>query len=209
MANNRELSQLGSFISVDDSSRNIGIATTATPYVGIGTTNPQYKLDVYGDINFTQDLYKNGQLFVAGVGVGSDRVNPQSGIVTNRIGVGFTDINFVGTGISITGYGSTIVVDFTAIAAATAGAGALSISTVFSPRIQDIAFVGGASTSIIGVSTQTDRFVYDTQTGSVGIGSASPAYKLDVNGDINSSTALKVGGVNVLDEAVRLAIALG
>jgi hypothetical protein len=209
MANNRELSQLGSFINVDDSSRNIGIATTATPYVGIGTTNPQYKLDVYGDINFTQDLYKNGQLFVAGVGVGSDQVNPQSGIVTNRIGVGFTDINFVGTGISITGYGSTIVVDFTAIAAATAGAGALSISTVFSPRIQDIAFVGGASTSIIGVSTQTDRFVYDTQTGRVGIGSASPAYKLDVNGDINSSTALKVGGVNVLDEAVRLAIALG
>lgn len=209
MANNRELSQVASFINVDDSSRNIGIATTATPYVGIGTTNPQYKLDVYGDINFTQDLYKNGQLFVTGVGVGSDRVNPQSGIVTNRIGVGFTDINFVGTGISITGYGSTIVVDFTEISAATAGAGALSISTVFSPRIQDIAFVGGATTSIIGVSTQTDRFVYDTQTGSVGIGSASPAYKLDVNGDINSSTALKVGGVNVLDEAVRLAIALG
>jgi hypothetical protein len=209
MANNRELSQVASFINVDDSSRNIGIATTATPYVGIGTTNPQYKLDVYGDINFTQDLYKNGQLFVAGVGVGSDQVNPQSGIVTNRIGVGFTDINFVGTGISITGYGSTIVVDFTAIAAATAGAGALSISTVFSPRIQDIAFVGGASTSIIGVSTQTDRFVYDTQTGSVGIGSASPAYKLDVNGDINSSTALRVDGVNVLDEAVRLAIAFG
>ena len=209
MANNRELSQVASFINVDDSSRNIGIATTATPYVGIGTTNPQYKLDVYGDINFTRDLYKNGQLFVAGVGVGSDQVNPQSGIVTNRIGVGFTDINFVGTGISITGYGSTIVVDFTAIAAATAGAGALSISTEFSPRIQDIPFVGGASTSIIGVSTQTDRFVYDTQTGSVGIGSALPAYKLDVNGDINSSTALRVDGVNVLDEAVRLAIALG
>jgi len=207
MANNRELSQLGSFISVDDTSRNIGIATTATPYVGIGTTNPQYKLDVYGDINFTRDLYKNGQLFVAGVGVGSDRVNPQSGIITNRIGAGFTDINIVGTGISVTGYGSTVVIDFGNIAAASGGA--LSISTVFSPRIQDIAFVGGASTSIIGVSTQTDRFVYDTQTGSVGIGSASPAYKLDVNGDINSSTALKVGGVNVLDEAVRLAIALG
>lgn len=213
MANNRELSQLGSFINVDDSSRNIGIATTATPYVGIGTTNPQYKLDVYGDINFTQDLYKNGQLFVAGVGVGSDQVNPQSGIITNRIGVGFTDINFVGTGISITGYGSTIVVDFTEISAATAAAGgALSISTVTAPRIQDIGFVGGATTSFIGISTQTDRFVYDTQTGSVGIGtsgSSIPQYKLDVNGDINSSTALKVGGVNVLDEAVRLAIALG
>lgn len=213
MANNRELSQLGSFINVDDSSRNIGIATTATPYVGIGTTNPEYKLDVYGDINFTQDLYKNGQLFVAGVGVGSDQVNPQSGIVTNRIGVGFTDINFVGTGISITGYGSTIVVDFTEISAASAAAGgALSISTVTAPRIQDIGFVGGATTSFIGISTQTDRFVYDTQTGSVGIGtsgSSIPQYKLDVNGDINSSTSVKINGVDVLDEAVQLAIALG
>ena len=101
MANNRELSQVASFINVDDSSRNIGIATTATPYVGIGTTNPQYKLDVYGDINFTQDLYKNGQLFTAGVGIGSTTVNPGSGVINQRIGVGFTDINFVGTGLAL------------------------------------------------------------------------------------------------------------
>lgn len=111
MANNRELSQLGAFINIDDSSRNIGIATTATPFVGIGTTNPEYKLDVYGDINFTNDLYKNGQLFSGGIGVGSDRVNDQTGITTNRIGTGFTDVTFVGSGVSITGYGSTVVVD--------------------------------------------------------------------------------------------------
>lgn len=111
MANNRELSQLGAFINIDDSSRNIGIATTATPFVGIGTTNPQYKLDVYGDINFTNDLYKDGQLFSGGIGVGSDRINDQTGITTNRIGTGFTDVTFVGSGVSITGYGSTVVVD--------------------------------------------------------------------------------------------------
>ena len=111
MANNRELSQLGAFINIDDSSRNIGIATTATPFVGIGTTNPQYKLDVYGDINFTNDLYKDGQLFSGGIGVGSDRINDQTGITTNRIGTGFTDVTFVGSGVSIAGYGSTVVVD--------------------------------------------------------------------------------------------------
>ena len=68
----------GAFINIDDSSRNIGIATTgSTPFVGIGTTNPQYKLDVYGDINFKNNLYQDGQLFSGGIGVGSDRVNNQ------------------------------------------------------------------------------------------------------------------------------------
>lgn len=123
MANNRELSQLGSLIIVDDNSRNIGIATTATPYVGIGTTNPQYKLDVHGDINFTQDLYKNGQLFTSGIGAGIATVNPQNGVIANRVGVGFTDIDFIGTGITVTGYGSTVVVDMSSIAAASAGQG--------------------------------------------------------------------------------------
>jgi len=123
MANNRELSQLGSFINIDDTSRNIGIATTATPYVGIGTTNPNYKLDVYGDINFTDNLYKNGQLFTSGVGAGSTTIDPASGVITPqaRVGVGFTDINFVGSGITVTGYGSTVVVDLSSIAAASAG----------------------------------------------------------------------------------------
>tara|TARA_B100000003_G_scaffold206230_1_gene221371 strand:+ start:633 stop:1040 length:408 start_codon:yes stop_codon:yes gene_type:complete len=123
MANNRELSQLGGFINIDDSTRNIGIATTATPFVGIGTTNPEYKLDVVGDINFSGDLYQDGQLFTSGVGVGIATVDPQSGIITGRVGVGFTDINFIGTGITVTGYGSTVVVDMSSIAAASAGAG--------------------------------------------------------------------------------------
>ena len=123
MANNRELSQLGSFINIDDTSRNIGIATTATPYVGIGTTNPQYKLDVHGDINFENDLYQGGRLFTSGIGIGSDGEVPAQGITTYRVGTGFTDITFVGTGLSITGYGSTVVVDLGDISAASAGQG--------------------------------------------------------------------------------------
>lgn len=50
---NRELSQFGSFIYVENSTKEIGIATEALPYVGIGTTNPQYKLDVVGDTNIS------------------------------------------------------------------------------------------------------------------------------------------------------------
>ena len=118
MANNRELSQLGSIVNINDSNRTLGIAAS----VGIGTTVADYQLHVQGDINFTDNLYKNGELFTSGVGAGVGTVTPNSGIITDRVGFGFTDINFIGSGITVTGYGSTVVVDMSSIAAASAGA---------------------------------------------------------------------------------------
>jgi hypothetical protein len=66
---NRELSQFGSFLEIDNSNRNIGIAITATPYVGIGTTNPTAKLTVIGDTNISgvvsaTGYYLNGNSLV-------------------------------------------------------------------------------------------------------------------------------------------------
>jgi hypothetical protein len=48
---NRELSQFGSFIYIDDSTQNIGITSGSTPFVGIGTTIPSVKFEVVGDTN--------------------------------------------------------------------------------------------------------------------------------------------------------------
>jgi len=158
MAFNRELSQFGHYLVVDDTTGKIAITSTTTPNVGIGTIDPQYKLDVAGDVrvsgdlnvagdlvydevtgrninisgfstfigvstfknnvsidgdlDFTGDLFKNGRLFVTGVGIGSTSVNPVSGVIGTKVGAGFTDINFVGTGLTVTGYGSTVVIDF-------------------------------------------------------------------------------------------------
>lgn len=53
MANNRELSQLGQLLIVNDSNKSIGIATTSLPKIGIGTTNPTSKLHVMGDTLIT------------------------------------------------------------------------------------------------------------------------------------------------------------
>ena len=58
MAKNRELSQVGNFITVNDSSGQIGIANS----VGINTTTPQgnYALYVQGDANITGTINSNG-----------------------------------------------------------------------------------------------------------------------------------------------------
>ena len=58
MAKNRELSQVGNFITVNDSSGQIGIANS----VGIDTTVPQgnYALYVQGDANISGTLNING-----------------------------------------------------------------------------------------------------------------------------------------------------
>ena len=119
MANNRELSQLGSIINIDDSNKSVGFGAS----VGIGTNQPGYELDVNGDVNFSGDLYQNGSLFTSGLGVGIATVNPNNGVIANRVGVGFTDMDFIGTGITVTGYGTTVVVDMSSIAAASAGQG--------------------------------------------------------------------------------------
>ena len=58
MAKNRELSQVGSLVTVNDSSGAVGIANS----VGINTTAPtgSYALDVHGTINSNTDVQING-----------------------------------------------------------------------------------------------------------------------------------------------------
>ena len=58
MAKNRELSQVGNFITVNDSSGQIGIANS----VGINTTTPQgnYALYVQGAANIAGTINSNG-----------------------------------------------------------------------------------------------------------------------------------------------------
>jgi hypothetical protein len=88
MANNREITQLASFVVVNDTTKNISITSTETPYIGLGTADPQYKLDVNGDINFNGLLYQNGSQFVASrwtVGVGTSIYRLSS------VGIGITN----------------------------------------------------------------------------------------------------------------------
>ena len=70
MARNRELSQLGSIINVKDSNQ----------HVGIGTTNPGFKLDVVGDINSRTEVRGAGVGVATGVFIQNN--GTPAGIVT-------------------------------------------------------------------------------------------------------------------------------
>ena len=111
MANNRELSQFASFVSVNDANKNVGIATTALPNIGIGTANPSTKFEVVGNTRlqtlivtgvstFTgvtttvSDLYVGGDLYVADDLV-FDEFTARNGNIT---GIATVRILNVGTG---------------------------------------------------------------------------------------------------------------
>ena len=71
MAKNREVSQLGSFITVNDTTGAVGIANS----LGVNKTSPSgsYALDVNGIINSNTDVQINGVSVVSsGGGVSVD-----------------------------------------------------------------------------------------------------------------------------------------
>jgi len=94
MPNPRELSQFGSFIEINDTTKNIGIATSGTPYVGIGTLVPQEKLHVVGNLRVDGGFNLSGVL-TASQFAGTANIGIQSG--GTRVGVVST-LNFIGAG---------------------------------------------------------------------------------------------------------------
>ena len=124
MSKNRELSQLGSLVIVDDSNKNIGIGTTEGS-VGIGTTNPSssYKLDVAGDINSRTEVRVKGVGVSAGVFIQNNgtpagiatTLNFNSNITATVGATGITVVNATGGG---GGGGSASLDDVVALAIA-------------------------------------------------------------------------------------------
>ena len=99
MANNREIAQLGSFISVHDTTGKVGVANS----VGIGTTSPtaDWTVDVHGDARIT-GILSVGQS--GGSQIGDDLVVRNikaTGISTfqgvTNIGVGGTTLTGITT----------------------------------------------------------------------------------------------------------------
>lgn len=109
---NRELSQFASFLQINDLNQNISITTGTTPFVGIGTTAPQQKLDVRGNIK-ADAFYGDGQFLsnVTAVVTGSFVVAASGIHTSSNVGIGTTLFNQrlnVGGAVEATRFFSTI-----------------------------------------------------------------------------------------------------
>ena len=212
MANNRELSQFASFVEVGISS--IGFTTS----VGIGKTNPQFNLDVAGDINFTGTFYQGGTQFIASrwSATGSDiyrlsKVGINTSIVSSALTVN-GDVSVSGlvtaTSINVSGIstlGITSATNLTSQSLVVSGISTLGITSTTNLTSQSLV-VSGISTFtngpiLVGTATSTGTASQPLQvtggayvSGNLGVGVTNPtAYKVQVAGDIKSSQALHFG----------------
>jgi hypothetical protein len=139
MANNRELSQFGSYVTVDDTNKTVGIATTVNITAG----------GLY--VGGVQVIRSDGNLTTpSGVGI-------QTG--SSRIGTGFTDINFIGSGITAIGSGSTVTITVTATTSAGGGSGEFNTGITSSVAYTPLAY---ETTAFTFPSTAGKRYVIES-----------------------------------------------
>jgi len=184
--------------------------------VGIGT-NPNYKLDVDGDINFTGNLTKNGTAFTlyndsnvltllnttgvtgglkvtsGNVGIGQDNTTHRLRIYHNE-GYGFNNTTKIASWYSTFGIENQ-------------GGAGVGMSFKNNQEFGYIYYGNSASwvgQGAFGIATEATNNSNDLKfviqkAGNVGIGVLSPNYKLDIDGDINisSGSSFKINGVAI------------
>jgi len=156
--------------------------------VGIGTTKPNYELDVVGNINFTDNLYQNGSLFPGG---GSLWTENGSDIYFNagNVGIGTTSPSAkleVAGDVTVKKISEDVDIS---LVSGTGNSSKLLFGNRFEPGAAAIKFDN--LTQVLSFKNwMTDDALVITQDGNVGIGTESPEAKLEVAGDM---TVKKIG----------------
>jgi hypothetical protein len=156
---------------------------TSVSSVGIGTNSPAYKLDVHGTANV-------GVLTATSIsGPLTGNADTATALATARTigGVSFDGSGNINLpGVNIAGNQNTSGNAATATALATARTIALTGDVTGSATFDGSGNISIPTTSNTWISSGTNIY-YDS--GSVGVGTSSPAYKLDVNGTLHAGNS--------------------
>jgi hypothetical protein len=181
--------------------KNIQIGAPEGGNIGIGKTNPTFKIDISGDINFTGVLRQNGDPYV-----GCSLWNISGDILY------YSDGNI--------GIGTSAPIGRFVISNDSSGHITFDTLTGENNGLTSIGFNGGYSTEDYVLNTEKTRFriIHDTRdvsdvfmidnydgnntnnilsmlpTGNVGISNTNPSFRLDVSGDINFTGVLRQNG---------------
>jgi hypothetical protein len=174
---NRELSQFGSFIFVDDSNQNVAITTDSSRFVGIGSTVPTSKLVVSGDVRISGVVTATsftGSSFIGTATNASNAVYSEvSGLSTVASIANYAIVSGLSTVAS--GIGSTSSINTSGII--TASAFYLNGALIINPEVSTWDYPGTAGLA---------HTVY--RLGNVGIGtSVGINEKLVVDGNVSAS----------------------
>ena len=198
---------------------NSGIITSSNPgvttVVYYGDGSKLIGVNAFNVINQTLSSSPVYPTFANNVGVTSIGIDTSNVVYipsTGRIGIGTTNPQAtlqVGTGVTV--YGTTGIVSAVAFYGDGSNLRGVNAFNVINQSLTATpvypTFANNIGVSSVGIAST--GFVYIPTTARVGIATTNPQFQLDVVGDINSSTAIKVGGKNILDEALRLSIAFG
>jgi hypothetical protein len=170
---------------------------TGTGNVGIGRSNPTYRLDINGDINFTGTLRSNGTPFVGGGGGASGWSNNSSNVfvIGSNVGIGTSTPQRALHVVGDVQFDSNIFI-------------ANNTNIALRGLLISKRNAGQSSTSITSLVTSINGFTYNSNviiqsasacniqllSSNVGVGRSNPAYALDVLGDINFTGTFRQNG---------------
>jgi hypothetical protein len=146
--------------------------------VGIGTTSPQAKLDVSGNVNITGNMTVNNN-----VGIGTTIPQAMLDVSGNANITGNMTVN------DNVGIGTTIPQAM------------LDVSG--NANITSDLDVGGKMTIQDTLTVKSDAFIVDSSS-NVGIGTTIPQAKLDVGGNVNITSDLDVGGKLTIQDTLTV-----
>ncbi len=149
---------------------NNNIYNTNIGNVGIGISNPQYKLDINGSLN------TNNEIYVKNVNI--------SNIIDAKIS---------NTSNIIVNYNNLINKPSLSLVATTGNYDDLSNK----PSLATVAISGNYNDLNNKTWININNNIYNSNSGFVGIGITNPQYKLDINGSLNTNNEIYVKTINI------------